>query len=389
MMEKQDNSTGSATGSMGQVLLLSMRNAENIVAYSANYEFEDIITQTCGADRVDANSFGTTTASRRAYKTARYLSGSPRIASVFLPKASVVKLKRDYEFFFPVFNHPHEIYALSTIMNWREHCRIAACFVGESFADKLPTYLLELLSKFDHIFVGSKSVVDKISRITGRPCACLPFASDVLTFSPIPNQPVRTIDVCNIGRRSQVTHDALITLARSRKIFYHYDTVAASGVGQKQRSFRVGNANEHRLLLANILKRSRYFIANLSRVNEPELNKGRQEIAGRFYEGISAGTVLLGQPPKSFEFNEQFDWPDAVIAMPFDAPDIAQTLSALDADMDRLKRISRTNLYHAALRHDWLYRLQTVFKTVGLSPTPGMIERQVNLQAIAIRALES
>ena len=42
----------------------------------------------------------------------------------------------------------------------------------------------------------------------------LPVAADVLRFSSWPNPPVRSIDVCNIGRRSEITHAALIKLAR-------------------------------------------------------------------------------------------------------------------------------------------------------------------------------
>src|SRR6185437_14622537 len=103
----------------------------------------------------------------------------------------------------------------------------------------LPKYLLELLAEFDHIFVGVQHVVDEVSQIVGVPCGYLPAAADVLRFAPYPDFPSRTIDVCNIGRRSQVTHAALLGLARERRLFYYYDTVAASGPDRKQRTFRV------------------------------------------------------------------------------------------------------------------------------------------------------
>jgi hypothetical protein len=205
----------------------------------------------------------------------------------------------------------------------------------------------------------------------------------VLRFSPFPEPPPRAIDVCNIGRRSPITHDALLRLARGRRIFYYYDTVAASGDGEKQRTFHVDNAGEHRLLLASLLQRSRYFIANRGRVNEPELVMGRDEIPGRFYEGAAAGTVMLGEPPRSEEFERQFGWPDALIPLPFDSPDVGRALVQLDEDPPRLERIRRDNVRNAALRHDWVHRLRTVLETVGIPPTEAMLARERRLQDLA------
>ena len=163
-----------------------------------------------------------------------------------------------------------------------------------------------------------------MARITGRPCSYLPLAVDVLRFAPAsPDQP-RPIEVCNIGRRSPVTHQALLEDAERRRSFYYYDTVAASGSDLKQRTFRVDNPHEHRIMLATILKHSRYFIANRSHVNNPEFTAGRDEISARFYEGAAAGTVMIGEAPRTEEFKRQFDWPDAVIHLPFDSPDIGR-----------------------------------------------------------------
>ncbi len=184
-----------------------------------------------------------------------------------------------------------------------------------------------------------------------------------------PRPSARTIDVCNIGRRSPVTHEGFLDLARQRRIFYFYDTVRASGPRGKQLTFHVGNAADHRLLLANVLRRTRFFLAYRGRVNEPEQTEGREEISGRFYEGAAAGAVLLGEPPRSEEFDRQFDWTDAVVRLPFDAPDVGEFLVGLDRDPARLERIRRTNARQAALRHDWLHRIESVFKAAGLPPT--------------------
>jgi hypothetical protein len=56
-----------------------------------------------------------------------------------------------------VFSHTYELYSLATIPNWRQRCRKAACFITEVWSGLLPEYLLELLSAFDHIFLGARS----------------------------------------------------------------------------------------------------------------------------------------------------------------------------------------------------------------------------------------
>jgi len=370
-------------GRSGDVLLLSMRRVADLVAFSVQYELEDVIVETTGADRIEVGDRGALERSRRAYKMARLGTFSRRLARACAPRPSTVALERDYELFFPVFNHAHELYALATVPDWRRRCRRAACFVNELWADQLPRYLLELLADFDHVFIGVRHPVDKVAQIVGRPCSYLPLAADVLRFAPRAPEAPRPIDVCNIGRRSPVTHAALMRLAGEGRAFYYYDTVAASGAGGKQRTFRVDDPREHRLLLASILQRSRYFIANRGRINEPEFTKGRDEISGRFYEGAAAGAVLLGEAPRTEEFARQFGWPDAVIPLPFDSPGVEGVLAELDADPSRLARIRRENVRQAALRHDWVHRLRNVFGMLGLEPTEAMTAREGQLRSLA------
>jgi len=371
------------SGGGGEVLLLSMRRLADLVAYCMAYEFEDVIAEVTGADRVEAANQAALELSRRAYKWTRIATRSRSLARALSPSPSIVPLQRDYELFFPIFNHTHELYALATVPDWRKRCRYAACFVSELWLHLLPRYLLEQLADFDHIFLGVYHCVEEVARISGRPCSYLPPAADVLRFTPAPQFPARMIDLYNIGRRSPITHQALIESARERRLFYCYDTVAASGVQQKQRTFHVQNPAEHRLLLANMLQRSRYYFANRARVNEPDYTQGRDEISGRFYEGAAAGAIMLGEPPRLESFQQQFDWPDAVIPVPFNSPDIVQILQQLDADPQRLARTRRENICNAALRHDWLYRLRTVYDTFHLSPTPAMLERQARLHSLA------
>jgi hypothetical protein len=363
-----------------------MRRLARLVAYSMVYEFEDVIADVTGADRIDVDHEAALERSRRGYKLALLATRSQSLALRLTPRPSTVHLARDYELFLPAFNHPHELYALQTVPDWRARCRKAACFVNEVWVHTLPEYLLELLNRFDHVFIGTQHGVEDVARVVGRPCSYLPAAVDVLRFAPGRPTP-RCIDVCNIGRRSETTHEALLGLARTRRIFYYYDTVAAgAGKDHKQRTFHVEQHDQHRLLLAALLQRSCYYIVNRSRINEPEYTGDREEISGRFYEGAAAGAVMLGEAPRTAEFQRQFGWPDAVIPMPFDCADVGARLAELARDPRRLAEIQRNNVHHAALQHDWVYRLRTIFQTVGLPVTDAMQLRERCLRSIARRA---
>jgi Glycosyl transferases group 1 len=372
-----------ARGKSGSVLQLSMRRIHDLVAFCLPYEFEDVVAEVTGADQLVPENYGEVEFARRVYKLARLATRSRRLARAIVPRIGGARLNRDYELFLPVFNNPYELFTLSAAPGWRERCRLAACFISEIWSIDIPEYLVELLTDFDHVFIGLSHPTQEIARITGRPCTYLPLAADVLRFAPHPDPPPRVIDVCNIGRRSPVTHAALLERARAGRIFYYYDTVRASGEGGRQMTFSVSNASEHRLLLANLLKRTRYYVANRARANESEIVEGKEEISSRFYEGVAAGAVLVGEPPRSDEFRKQFDWQDAVIRLPFDSPDAPDILDAIDADPRRFARIQRQNVRQAALRHDWVHRLRVIFDTLGIRPTEAMLAREDRLRSLA------
>jgi hypothetical protein len=113
---------------------------------------------------------------------------------------------------------------------------------------------------------------------------------------------------------------------------------------------------------------------------------GRDEISARFYEGAAAGAVMIGEAPRSEEFERQFDWPDAVIHLPFDSPDIGRVLADLSDDPERLQTIRRRSAREAARRHDWLHRIRIVFDVLGVAPTEQMQARALRLEQIAAQA---
>src|SRR5260370_26284917 len=135
-------------GSGGSVLQLSMRRIHDLVAFCLPYEFEDVVAEVTGADRVEPENLRALEFGRRVYKLGRLLTRSRRLASAFAPRPGVARLSRDYDLFFPSFNNAFELFALLTLPDWRKRCRVAACFISEMWAHDIPEYLLGLLAAF-------------------------------------------------------------------------------------------------------------------------------------------------------------------------------------------------------------------------------------------------
>ena len=225
----------------------------------------------------------------------------------------------------------------------------------------------------------------EVARIVGGPAPTCRWPPTCCASRPGPQPPPRAIDVCNIGRRSAVTHAALVQMARERRIFYYYDTVRASGERGKQLTFSVGNASEHRLLLAGLLQRSRYYVSNRARVNEPELTEGtrgdlRPLLRGRRGgRGADRRAAAVGGVPAAVRLARRGD---------------RSYRSTAPTSAERLRRSMPT-------RDGWSAscgkrppgrappRLDppaaTVFETLGLPPTEAMLAREERLRSLAAR----
>jgi spore maturation protein CgeB len=236
---------------------------------------------------------------------------------------------------------------------------------------------LHILKRFDHVIVGFKGSVDAISKVIGRHCHFLPYGVDAIRFSPYPNPPSRVIDIYSLGRRLDDIHKALLNFTAERNMFYVYETLQAGAENL------VSNHRQHRDLLANQLKRSRYFLVAPGKVNRPQETRGQIEVPARFFEGAAGGTVMIGQAPDCELFRQRFDWKDAVIEIKPDSSDAATVLTELAGQPKRVCEASRRNAAEALLRHDWSYRWKEILAIAGLKPTPQLELREKRLKELA------
>ncbi len=345
---------------------------------AANYEAEDVFME---ADHVDLFPLEPGVGFRFREKCQRRLlwKDVTRTLASVNPGLRPVRLRKEYDLFFCRFQTLRDVIYVNAMQGWKDRCRTSVCWLDELYSAEvvLSRNYLHILKRFDHVFVGFKGSVDAISQVIGRRCHFLPYGVDAIRFSPYPNPPARVIDVYSLGRRLDSLHRTLLKFTAERNMFYVYETLQAGAENL------VSNHRQHRELLANQIKRSRYFLVAPGKVNLPQETRGQIEVPARFYEGAAAGTVMIGQAPDCEPFRQLFDWKDAVIAVDPNSSDVADVLTELAGQPERLCEASRRNTAEALLRHDWSYRWKQILAIAGLEPMPQLELREKRLKELA------
>ena len=263
--------------------------------------------------------------------------------------------------------------ALNSVRGWRREVGKAVCVLREAWTLDLHKVrgAATLLNQFDHVFCEYAQSVDALQSLIEVPCTYLATGIDTVRFSPLPHLPARSVDVFNVGRRVGEVHEALMAERDRSGLFYYFTTV---------RPTEVWDPVEHRLLFADILKRSRYSLVKRAKFGFSD----QQEIGFRYFEGAAAGAVLVGDKVANDAFPRLFDWQDAVVETA-DA-EVVDRIRELDARPERVAAIRRQNVVQMLRRHDCAYRWEEILRTVGLSPLPRLEERRHRLEALAERA---
>jgi hypothetical protein len=289
-----------------------------------------------------------------------------------------IRLAKEYDLFLVYLPLTQDLINIPSVKGWKDYCRTSICWVDEIWAAEIPNLKswLSALNQFDHVVVSLKGTVDAINSAIDRQCHFVPVGVDAIRFSPWPNPPDRVIDIYSFGRKWEGLHQVLLNIAANKDIFYIYDTFNASMA-------EVNDYRQHREMLANIAKRSRYLLVGPAKMNAPEETMQQIEVGLRYYEAAAAGAIMLGQAPECETFDAMFNWPDAVIEISQDGADVIDVLSSLNAQPKRLREISRRNATAALLRHDWAYRWKEILKIARLEPAAGMEKREKRLKEMA------
>ncbi|MEZ5165911.1 MAG: glycosyltransferase [Acidimicrobiales bacterium] len=281
----------------------------------------------------------------------------------------------EYDLFFALLMGPDDVLAVNAVDEWRRRSGVAVAWLIEAWRGELDQWKghWDLLGEFDHVLVTMEPCREVIADKTGVATGYLPYATDTLLFSPSRTDLGRPIDVLSLGRRSAVTHEHLIELARQDSLYYQYDSIKAS---------EVKHHGQHRLLYASQAKRAKLFIANRSKIGADDETGGQHEFGGRFFDAAAAGAIHLGSFPETEEFAAAFDWTDHGLSLEWDTDPRSLILPVL-ADTDRLEAAAHRSIRHCLGRHDWMHRWQSILDLAGLAPTEAM---EARADALAERA---
>lgn len=297
-----------------------------------------------------------------------------------------VEVGENYDLFFFVGWSPQSLVELSRIKNWRRRCKIAVAYIFELWSSTIAAdhRYIKLLDEFDHVCLLHNASIPRLPLYTSAPCSFLPTGVDCLVATPFPSPPERVVDVYSIGNRAASLHRQMVELGQQRRdFFYVYDSLSST-------DSRVKDWAEHRLLLAAMIKRTRYFMAfNPATLATAKAQKiaAEQVLPARLFEGAAGGAVILGTAPQCPEFGVYFDWPDAVIEVPPEAADVAAVIDELDAQPERIAQVRQTNAVRCLLQHDWVYRWEHILSIVGMAPLPQLLDRKARLRNIAAAAM--
>jgi hypothetical protein len=303
------------------------------------------------------------------------------------PRLERCEIERDYDLFYFQCMDLTGLDYLAAVPDWRRRSRLAVCRIEEAWAAEINKYRAynerhhaEVLRRFDLVVTGCSGGVGALAELAGPRCVYAPIGVDTLTFCPAPPVPTRSIDVFGMGRRAPATHQALLQLAHEGRIFYMFDTVNRSVLLDHK---------QHRFQLASFIKRAKCFVAYKGKVDMPEQTGGQEEIGFRFFEGAAGGAVVIGEAPGNGEFARQFDWPDALVPLPFGAREVAPLLAELERDQERVQRIRRQNVLGILRRHDIVHRWEEVLGRLSLEPTEPMKRRKDQLRRLTARVAEA
>jgi hypothetical protein len=361
-----------------RVCIVSLRGINKHAAWCSNYEFEDVIKS---VDDVDLLRFEPGWAYEARQWIARRLIWKPgiRLVTPFLnPGIKKVVLEKEYDLFVFVCMNPADLIYLSAIDGWKDRSKRKVCFMVEFYAGwaKEYAYHLGLLRNFDCVALCFSSSVSAVQAAAGRPCHAVPLGVDALRYTPYPDQPRRCIDVYSMGRRSEAAHQVLLAKAEKRELFYVYDTLP--GLLIQPRDYV-----QHRKLVANCGKRSRFFVAYPAKIDVSDETRGQSEVGARFFEGAATGAVLIGQAPSVPAFAGDFHWPDSLVEIGSTREQLEAALAPFDRDPERYRIASRRNAAQALRRFDWVYRWKEILRIAGMEPMPRLVAREQQLANLA------
>ncbi len=343
------------------------------LAYGAWHEAEDVLVATAGAELALVDHHGKTARIRARRVTGRAVR---RMAgrSVLLPAIHSGLASQDPGGDHVIFvaHGPWDLPLLERLKDLRRQASTISVWMPEVWPTDLADQrlLYESYALIDHLFVGIEEAVEPFKAIAPQlNVRCVPLATDVVVFGAREVDAERGIDIVGVGRRQQAQHEAILEWVDRNDKLYLYDTVAGSAVERL----------EHRQNLANWYRHAKIAVCNYAKHDLPNLVGGLRVIPGRLYEGLAAGSILVGLAPSEVAQRR-------VLGIPVvESTEQCSVTAVLDkfSDQDSTRPWRIRNAAMAARGHDWSHRWRVILSDIGVPEPAGLTAR---IDALARRA---
>jgi hypothetical protein len=198
------------------------------------------------------------------------------------------------------------------------------------------------IERLDPCFVAYLEATTELKRRFSRgKFVWLPLAANTDIFHPRKEE--RPYFAFYMGRRHEPLHQALLKYCEARGLKYHYSD-----------KFLYGEE------LGRATSSAQYFIVTPREVIDPKTKTAFSPLALRYFEGLAAGTRLLGSLPASGEYEALLPT-DALCEVSLDGSDLAERL-----DRDRQNPDDNQHAVDAAAalvreHHSWRRRGQQIY----------------------------
>lgn len=363
---------GTPARSTPSVVVLSQSSMHVVPYLSAIAEIEDTLVDMLGADLVSLQPAGGRWADTvRERQRLRKLAGRWTATRPL----QLDTVQRHHDVGVVIVNNLHQLGMLEALPHWRTYADRWVVFITEiwpSFVDSSLATLQRVVPCFDHVFTTMRWTVERLSAISGVPWTFVPHPVDVLHV-PFYTDDHRNIDVANFGRRGEVQHATLAAWCERTDRFYQYDTGMPIITDHRQ----------HRAHYVEQCARSKVFVSNFARFDQRDLHGGNVEFGLRYFEGLAAGTIMLGEHPAPERVREVIGDAPGIFDFAADATEMPAELLDLLADTAACDRVHAAHRALALRRHDVAHWWSSVVDTTGLPPAAGHHERLQRLEAAA------
>ena len=270
----------------------------------------------------------------------------------FLPKASGRRTQR--EPCLMVCTGAADLPKLLSVPHWRKRFGPTAAWIIDSFWTGHIPRTSRLTNMFDRLFVTSIEDLPEWNQVSGVPTTWLPWATDALRLGSYDSQ--RNWDITRVGRQPPEWEDDQLASAAAAGLRIKYRPRPASdGL----------NSLQNQRLMMSVYADTKYVLAFSNTANpEPYTHPTRQYLTGRWVDGLAAGAIIAGVPPRG-ESVDPLLWAGATLD--FNSVRLNEGLRSLESALPQWTKQIAFNNYLMALKNlDWRWRFKVLADSLGV-----------------------